>query len=258
MAEKRKAKGAAAGPKGADFRFKIGAYTPETIPMARLADYLVELAKVLGHEQSVHLVELESGSTAVVHRVEHDAIPKVVARARGVTTGEAPQEAQRAYDRINKYLREDNAAAVLRRGKRGTKILEFPGVSQAEEVFTVSQLGSISGEIVRVGGTQEQVPVLLETEGRQLSGCHTNRQLAKQLAQHLFEQVRLTGQGYWFRNADGDWELNHFRIDHFETLSDANLTTALHELRGAVGKVPESAYEDVISIRSGGAGNGGA
>jgi hypothetical protein len=32
--------------------------TPEPLPLARLAEYLTALAKLLGHEDSVHLIEV--------------------------------------------------------------------------------------------------------------------------------------------------------------------------------------------------------
>ena len=44
-----------------DYRFHIEAYSPDTMPMARLADYLADLAKMLGQEKSVHFLKVEGG-----------------------------------------------------------------------------------------------------------------------------------------------------------------------------------------------------
>lgn len=233
-----------------EFRFKIEAYTPDTMPMARLAEYVAELATILGEEECVHLVGIEPGSTALVHRIEREAIPKVKSRAASVNRGEGPQDAQRAYRNINRYLREDNAKAVFRKGIRGARIIEFPGKEEAEEEFpSVSQAGTLSGDVIRVGGSQEQVPVLLEAEGEQIAGCHTNRQLAKALARHLFESVLLHGMGYWMRDDEGRWNLNHFRIDSFEPQQPGSLSEALAELRAAAGELGEGAYADVKALR---------
>lgn len=48
-----------------EYVFWIDAYTPATIPMERLAEYLTALAKMLGHGGSVHFNRLEKGSTKV-------------------------------------------------------------------------------------------------------------------------------------------------------------------------------------------------
>ncbi len=39
---------------GKRYTLYIKAYTPETIPMARLAQYMQNLAALLGHDRAVH------------------------------------------------------------------------------------------------------------------------------------------------------------------------------------------------------------
>lgn len=256
MTPKKKGKKKAAR-RPAWYRFKIDAFTPDTMPMARLAEYLAELAQILGEPKSVHLTGIEEGSTAVVHKVEHEAIPKVRSRVEAVERGDAPRDAQDAYRKVNSYLREDNASAVLRERKTGPKILIFPGTEEAEETFpSVNQVGSITGMVMRVGGTGDQIPVILESEGEQIAHLHANRHVAKALARHLFEPVRLVGQGYWMRDADGEWNLKHFRIDGFEEVDSGSLSEALTELRAVAGEWDEGIYEELEAIRHGRASNG--
>ena len=40
------------------YRLKIDAYTPETMPMGRLAEYMADLAVILGERAAVHFVQL--------------------------------------------------------------------------------------------------------------------------------------------------------------------------------------------------------
>ena len=61
----------------------IAAYSPETIPLARLAKYMQSFAAMLGHETAVHFDQLDGGSTQLVTRIEHEDVPKVRARGRG-------------------------------------------------------------------------------------------------------------------------------------------------------------------------------
>jgi hypothetical protein len=49
--------------------------------MARLAEYMTELATILGEPAYVHFVRLKSGSTRLVHKVQFEAMPKVLETA---------------------------------------------------------------------------------------------------------------------------------------------------------------------------------
>ena len=49
--------------------FVIDAYSPETLPMSRLAEYMAQLATLLGEKSHVHFVELAAGSAKLVHAV---------------------------------------------------------------------------------------------------------------------------------------------------------------------------------------------
>lgn len=100
--------------KGAgEYRFQIDAYTPETIPLARLSQYLNDLARMMGESANVHLARIEKGSTVPVIRVDREAEPKVRERLRAVKFNEGPLEARKAYKEINRKLIQDNANAVL-------------------------------------------------------------------------------------------------------------------------------------------------
>ncbi len=237
--------------RAAEYRFKIEAFSPETMPMARLADYLRELAAILGEPKSVHLVRLEAGSTVLVHRIEREAIPKVRDRASAVKRGDAPRDALQAYKTVNRFLREDNGRAVLREKQRGAPILVFPGRDEAEERFpSVRQQGTIDGEIVRVGGTDETVPIMLRSEGEVVVGCWADKRLAKQLAEHLFEPVRLHGSGRWARDPEGRWTLQEFKVESFDRLAQESLGAAITKLRLVSGGEWESkAYEEMETIR---------
>jgi len=208
----------------------------------------------------VHFDRLERGSTVLVSTIEREAFPKVRERTLSVDRGDAPVDAQRAYNRINRLLREDNGVGALRETKRGRPILRFPGREDSEEkIQAVRQPGTLDGVVMRVGGIEEMVPVLLQFEGKIISGCETDRHTAKQLAQKLFEPVRVAGDGRWSRDAEGTWKLEHFRISSFEVLHDAPLPTALAELRSIETEWDQEAYDELGLIRHGppGRDNGG-
>ncbi len=235
-----------------EFRLRIDAYTPETMPLARLAEYLAELAKILGEDHSIHLVELEAGSTVLVHRIDAEAVPKIRERAAAVRRGDAPAPAMRSYNNVNKLLRDDGASASLL--EDGAELLEFPGKKADLPRFaTVSERAELDGVVMRVGGMGDPVPLMLATDsGAALSGCYARRPIAKQLGQKLFEPVRLFGEGRWSRTADGIWALNWFRVDSFEELESEGLADVLTKLRAVPGlDWGENVVEEFLRLRHG-------
>jgi hypothetical protein len=115
----------------------------------------------------------------------------------------------------------------------------------------VEQRGEVDGEVARVGGTGDPVPILLQVEERTLSGCYARRAIAKQLGQHLFEPVRLVGTGYWTRTPEGRWLLNRFSVEDFETLDAEPLSAEILRLRALDYDWGPDAIAEVLKLRHG-------
>src|SRR4051812_46095878 len=107
------------------YQFKLDAFTPETLPMARLAAYLAQLSLLLGNAERVHFDRLNKGSAIVQTKVEAQAVPKIETRLRQAGAADAPDDVVKSYKQLNRMLREDNATGVLRRAK-GATIIRFP------------------------------------------------------------------------------------------------------------------------------------
>ena len=130
--------------------------------------------------------------------------------------------------------------------------LEFPGVKNAEDPLPLlREPGHIVGLVVGVGGTGDRIPVLLESDGEVLSGCHASREVAKGLAGHLFEHVRLVGEGSWLRDDEGRWKLRRFNIRTFEQVDATTVSEALDELRAVAGDWTEEDYRNLERTRRG-------
>ena len=220
-----------------EYRFKIAAFTPQTIPMIRLAEYMRDLAVMLGNADAVHFVRVKEGSTIILHRVDREAIPKVEERAAAVREGRGPQDALQARETINRRLREDNANGVLLRGAHAL-IIRFPGRDEVEEPLTTfSEEGSIDGIPIRVGGETDPCPVHLQSsDATRTYLCDVDRAQAKKLAACLFDtEIRVHGVGRWIRDEKGVWSLDRFRIRSFEPLSDLPLSAVVAGLRTITG-----------------------
>ena len=229
------------------YRFVIDeSFTPDTLPMARLAEYMSDLSDLLGEKPSVHFVRIESGSAVLVQDVDHAAYPKVRTRVQAVKRGDAVPDAQRAYDSLNRRLAADNASGALMEGQTALqkpgRVLEFPGRRKVAEFEygPITQAGSLQGTVIVVGGATDPVPVHLQ-DGDTVHICRARRQVAKELAGHIFScAVRVTGNGRWLRNPLGVWEMRSFQITAFTVLEDSALSTIVAKLRQISGKWKEN------------------
>jgi hypothetical protein len=220
-----------------EYRFEIDAFSPSTIPMARLAEYISDLAKVLGNNNSVHLLRIEGGSTVPVVMVEWEAEPKVRERLRAIKNHDAPEEAQQAIKDIDRRLLEDNARAMLV-DPVGGKVVRFAGREGATklEYGPVNQPGVFQGVPIRIGGEHDPVPIHLE-DGKDKHIVQARRSLAKDMAQHLFTSVvRVEGTGRWIRHTDGEWEMLSFLAASFAVMEDADIRKNVAELRKVPGE----------------------
>ena len=244
---------------GSEYQFKIDVYSPATMPMGRLAQYMAELATLLGERDAVHFRGLTKGSTILNARVDREAAPKVRARVVAVRAGDASGDTERAFNSLNKLLKADNAVGVLRDAAPRGVVIRFPGREAIEERFTVKQQGSIDGIVTGIRGKDSSIHITLQSETQQISGCETTRAIAKQLGAKLFEPVRLFGKGKWTRDADGTWTLENFRVESFEALRETQLTDALAALRDIPTEWGDDAYQELIDMRKGpgGSKNGG-
>jgi hypothetical protein len=220
-----------------EVRFTIDAYMPETIPMARLAEYMAHVAVLLGEPSSVHFLRVDPGSLAMVQWIAPEAVPKVVGRLEQVRHGHGPPDAINAFKMINRKLREDNGIGVLSTAD-DKEILRFPGREAVESwVFgPFHQQGSLDGVVIRVGGKNESVPVLLEAGPDLHYTCVAHRDVAKRLAAHIFTTpLRVYGTGRWHRNEEGTWIVERFLIGSFDVLNDEPLSSVVEALRSIPG-----------------------
>jgi hypothetical protein len=231
----------------------IDAYTPETIPMARLAEYMQNLAAMLGHEAAVHFQTLKPGSTQLVARVDHEDVPKVASNLARVKRGEGSPAEAKALVEIDRLLAEDNATGFIYEGEdRGAEIITFRGVTRPrpETYGPFNQDGSLDGILISVSGADQTVHIQLQNGEIRYTGIETNREMARRLAVHMYEPVRIFGSGRWLRDQDGGWILRKFRIANFKVLAAHDLKTAVDRLREVEGSEWKSMDDPIGTVGS--------
>lgn len=236
-----------------EYRFHIDAYSPDTMPMSRLAEYLTALAELLGEAERVHFVALEPGSTTVVHRVEPEAAPKVRQRLSGARRGEP--DSRKVVVLLNRMLRDDNAVgdlSVKDEDQESAQVIRFPGREQVmpEEIGPFNQHTELEGVLVRIGGKDETAHALLQAPEGRTWPCELTHEMARGMAHHLYgDPLRVTGTGRWRRDREGNWELVSLKVEAFAPLSGEALADAIKRLRAIEGNAWRDESDPLAAVQ---------
>jgi hypothetical protein len=228
--------------------FYIDAYSPDSIPMAKLAEYMADFAALLGKDNAVHFAGIERGSTKIAARVEFEDVPKVTTRLHDIRRGTPPRDAAKIFEQIDDRLANDNAIGrILVDGENGAapaELLAFPGRTRpkVQSYGPFNQDGHLDGVLISVGGKDETISIRLQNGETIYANCDTTRTIARELGKHLFEPVRIHGSGRWTREADGKWTLLRFRVHRFDVLGSVSLRDTVTALRA----VPGSGWEEQV------------
>ncbi len=221
-----------------EYELWLDAYTPETIPMNRLAEYLAALSKLLGHQASVHFSHLANGSTCAIAKVEREAAPKIAIRVAHASSGAAANDAVAAFNEINKLLRLDNAVGQLKhRPYAGVEsvVIKFPGREAPipERFGPIKEAAEVDGELVRIGGRDTSAhATIVDADGTSWS-AELSRELAQRIAPYLYKGpvLRVNGEARWEREESGQWKLLGFKMNDFSVLEDVDLNHITQKLR---------------------------
>lgn len=227
--------------------------TPMTLPMSRLADYLREFSKLLGHREHVHLKEIADGSAAPVAWVEEEKEARVRERVRLAAIGRGPEDANRAYVQLNdEFARDDWSGKLSEKiDNYEAKLIEFPG--RRKEIHPVygpiKETASVQGELKRVGGEEPTIPVWVTDADGELLCCETSKPMAKDLAHLLFQEVRLNGIATYVRDENAKWQMLNFLIQSYEPLSSESIVSVISDLRNIPGNEWSTMADPLAELR---------
>ena len=240
-----------------EYIFRIDAFTPATLPMERLAQYLAALAKMIGHTDHTHFVRLEEGSARLVHKVDAVDAPKVEQRLYQIRTGTAPKDAASGKQDLENLLANDNALGVLTEAASGRVVVPFVGRNRPRPITfpPFREDTTIQGQVVNIGGRDSTAHATLQDGDAFHVNLSMRRDLARELAPLLYGPiVRLHGNGRFERQADGVWRMLDFRVDRFEKLDERPIKDALSTLRAIPGNrlMEDDAYGRMLGNRGDG------
>lgn len=241
-----------------EFRFRIDVLDIDQLPMLRLAEYMADLAQLLGHTDQVHFTRLERGSAVLVQEIEFDAFPKVEERIASIAQGLADAELIKLFNRLDQRLQKDNAKGEIR-GPAG-RIIDFPGRDRPQPITygPFREQGTLDGMVIGIRGKDDTVHVLLQDGQVTYSGCQTSRDVARRLGQVIYGPlIRAKGSGKWLRHEDGTWQLVRFDILDFDVLDDEPLSDVIERLRAVGGNEwakSENPVRELLDLRGDGDG----
>lgn len=224
--------------------------SPDQIPMARLAEYMQQLATMLGEIENVHFARVEKGCTRLVANLKHGLpVQRVQARVYAVRERRAPADAMRAFRRINEMVGEDRGHARVIFG--AGVILRFPGnVNADEKPFSLVDSATITG---RLYALIEETSGLLKARIRPRGGsnyvsCTAEGRIGRQLRNYFLEAVRVQGRGTWARSENGEWSCQSLHILDVHPVKDVSLREAINALRAIDADWPDDPLADWAAL----------
>jgi hypothetical protein len=217
------------------FTLYIQGVNIDNIALEDIAAYLADFSELLGKDVSPRFHSIRRGSLKLGAKVKSERAIDVKTRGFLLRTGDAPEEAVRARERISRRLGLHHAKKATLLDPDQSKVIEIPIERPSGEFVDVPGLrraGSLQGKVIRVGGTRDTVTVDLQDADGHVYPCKAKRDVAKKLARKIFEQTfRVFGTGTWRRDPDGLWSVDEFLISDIEELDDDALTDVVAQLR---------------------------
>lgn len=239
------------------YTLRIVGSHPKKLTLERMALYLAEMARLLGEKEKIHFDKLTTGSAAIRVWAEDDVAAKVETRLALVTTrsDHSPKDGLNALDRINDLLIQDGTKGELKNAHDAV-IYPFPGGKRLdpEREVIVDQDSSITGQVIKIGGRDETIPVLVkDSDGREYNCTIMGAQLAKEVATfYLGDPIELSGKGRWKRTGTGNWELVSLRVRSWSpVVDDWDKALATLETIGASWSSVPDLEDRLASLRKG-------
>jgi hypothetical protein len=216
------------------FTLHIEGVNIDNVTLKDIGQYLSDFAELLGKDASPRYHSIKRGSLTIAAKVRAECEIEVKTRGFLLRTGDAPEDAVRATQRISRRLGIHRARRATLLDPAQTKVMEIPIEKPASQIETptLSRAGALQGKIIRLGGKQEIVSVEIQDVDGHIYLCRARRDLAKQLAREMFDQTILVhGTGKWRRGDDATWYVEDFQISQFEVLDADNLGEVVKQLR---------------------------
>lgn len=234
------------------YRFRIGAYSPKTMPLVRLLKYLAQFEKVLPHPEKVHLVGVEEGSTRPAFYIEPNYESQTVNRLGLIALGHGTADEKRAYAEIQHLAAEDEADGVDFASPNGAVIINFPKKLREEEpqqlvVEGVKQKLTIFATAFKAGRSnpksQKYDAWFVDMKDGATIRAEMSIELGLRLGKKLEEELSVSGDAVWNRDEKGQWKIQCFSITNFEEFQPKSPADTFSDLEAIESAFPEDVQD---------------
>ncbi|MBL8232945.1 MAG: hypothetical protein JNL98_30880 [Bryobacterales bacterium] len=238
------------------FALHIEGVNLDNVPLHEVGEYIADLAHLLGKDVDPKFAGVTKGSINVRAKVPVEHEMDVRNRGFALRVGDAPDEAERAKQRISQRLGKHRAKRATLVDAKNNRVIEIPVMKISTETLNLpllQQKGSLQGQVIRVGGRKDPVSVEIQDVDDYIYPCRASREIAKRLAREIFgSTVRVYGIGK-IRSEGTVWRVEEFHIDRFEVLEDKPLEAVLDEIRDIPSewKNRDDVLEELERIRHG-------
>lgn len=207
---------------------------PSSLPLGRLGEYLRKFAELIGDAEDVKFAGIVKGSAIVRASLDESTADRVFARLGSAQSANDPFP-EKAANSIDDMMRSDGLHGEVV-ARSGAVILRFPGAkapkSTIEPDVVVMQEDELTGVVMRIGGKDDTVPLLLQDlDGTYYEANVIGKDLAREIGQHLFGQaIRVYGQATWKKSADVPWKLERFKVRSYELVDETPIGDLLKTL----------------------------
>ncbi|MGO9258552.1 MAG: hypothetical protein ACLQU1_19875 [Bryobacteraceae bacterium] len=214
---------------------KVQGVNIDNLSLEDIGEYLADFAELLGKDVEPRYHSIRRGSFVMRAKIPTEREIDVKTRAFLLRTGDAPEGAVRARERIARRLGINRAKSAVLLDSAQSKVIEIPvekPIETATKVPGFIKAGSLQGKIIRIGGRQETVSVEIQDVDGIVYLCRASRDIARKLARDMFDPVvRVHGAGRWYRTEEGIWRVEDFQIARHEVLEDTSFAQTISELR---------------------------
>jgi hypothetical protein len=235
-----------------EVRFDGPSISPEVIPLRVLARALSAVQRLVSDDEEdserkpdefeLHLLDVCRGSaTYPVFAEKQSEVLKRIKLAgtildRPERADEVPQVLSPIED-LSAIAKSLGCTIELKLPGKGSDVLAKitpKSYESLEGAVFVSGDTSISGIVERVGGATElHCGMRVQQQPEKMLICRVeSTDVARQLGQHLYQQVVVSGTATWYRRS---WRLRFFSIRSMHQLKRGSLVEAMQALRAAGG-----------------------
>jgi hypothetical protein len=215
------------------FSLRIKGFTPDSLPLGRMGEYVSALAELIGDDVQASFERVTKGSAQLKVKIKDDDVDLVIKKMQLAPVSDEGSQVRRGYEKIQYLLSVDKTSAEFRPAK-GAVILKFPGAPKnIIRLATMKEMGEINGRIIKVGGRDDTIPVAIRTPEGVIINCNSSVEMARNLKKYLLEPIDiiLSGEGKWQRSEGGSWEIIDFKITGVSEIDFIGFSSELEKVR---------------------------